>query len=110
MREEYNALMDQNTWTLVPKHASANVVMGKWIFWNINNSDGSLACYKAWWIVRGFTQQHDIDYEETFSPVIKPATIRVVLSIATSQQCPTYQLDVKNAFLHGNLTEIIYAQ
>jgi hypothetical protein len=76
MREEYNALMKQNTWTLVP-------VSGKWIYHHMYNADGSLSRYKARWVVQGFTQQHGMDYGETFSPVIKPATIRLVLSTAS---------------------------
>jgi hypothetical protein len=70
----------------------------------------SLACYKARWVVHGFTQQQGVDYEETFSLVIKPATIRVVLSLATSRDWLIHQLDAKNAFLHGNLLEKVYAQ
>jgi hypothetical protein len=73
------------------------------------NTDGSLARYKARWVVRGFTQQQGVDYEKTFSPVIKLATIWVVLSLAISKDWPIHQLDVKNAFLHGNLSETVYA-
>jgi len=85
-------------------------VTGKWIFKHKFHSDGSLAHHKARWVVRGFSQQHDIDYDETFSPVVKPATIRVVLSIAASYSWPIHQLDVKNAFLHGHLEETVYCQ
>jgi hypothetical protein len=109
MQEEYNALMNQNILTLVPRPTGANVVTGKWIFCHKFNTDGSLARYKARWVVRGFTQQQGIDYEETFSPVIKPATIRVVLSLANSKDWPIHQLDVKNAFLHDNLSKTVYA-
>ncbi|WVZ82501.1 hypothetical protein U9M48_029756 [Paspalum notatum var. saurae] len=108
MQEEFNALMKNNTWCLVPKPAGANVISGKWIFRHKLNPDGSLARYKARWVVRGFKQEHGVDYEETFSPVIKPATIRTVLSVATSAAWPIHQLDVKNAFLHGNLSETVY--
>ena len=83
---------------------------GKWIFKHKFYSDGSLARHKARWVVRGFSQQHDIDYDETFSPVVKPATIRVVLSIAASYSWLIHQLDVKNAFLHGHLEETVYYQ
>ncbi|KAK1648574.1 hypothetical protein QYE76_066379 [Lolium multiflorum] len=108
MTDEFNALMQNRTWTLVPCPAGANIVSGKWLFKHKFGSDGGLARYKARWVVRGFSQQTGIDFDETFSPVVKPATIRVVLSIATSRAWPVHQLDVKNAFLHGNLDEEVY--
>jgi hypothetical protein len=107
---EYKALVDNNTWCLVSRPPGANVIIGKWIFRHKFHSDGTLARHKARWVVRGFTQRHGIDYDETFSPVVKPATIRVVLSIAASRQWPIHQLDVKNAFLHGHLHETVYCQ
>ena len=110
MADEYKALIDNGTWRLVPRPPGANIVTGKWIFKHKFYSDGSLARHKARWVVRGFSQQHDIDYDETFSPVVKPATIRVVLSIAASYSWLIHQLDVKNAFLHGHLEETVYCQ
>jgi hypothetical protein len=110
MQEEFNALTTQTTWLLVPRLAGVNVVTGKWIFRHKYNSDGSLKRYKARWVVCGFTQQYGVDYEEMFSPVIKPSSIRVVLSIATLKDWSIHQLDVKNVFLHGNLSEHVYAQ
>nr|AAT38052.1 unknown protein [Oryza sativa Japonica Group]BAG97874.1 unnamed protein product [Oryza sativa Japonica Group] len=110
MAEEFKALIDNGTWRLVPRPPGANVVTGKWIFKHKFHSDGSLARHKARWVVRGYSQQHDIDYNETFSPVVKPSTIRVVLSITTSRSWPINQLDVKNAFLHGTLDETVYCQ
>ncbi|KAK1696945.1 hypothetical protein QYE76_013642 [Lolium multiflorum] len=75
MRFEHNALLQNNTWTLVPKPTGANIVSGKWVYCHKYHSDGSLARYKARWVVHGFSQEHDIDYDENFSPVIKPSTI-----------------------------------
>ena len=108
MADEYNALMENGTWTLVPRPPGANLVSGKWVYKHKFHSDGSLASYKARWVIRGFSQQPGINYDETFSPVVKPATIRVVLSIAASRSWPIRQLDVKNAFLHGTLDEEVF--
>ncbi|KAK1677814.1 hypothetical protein QYE76_038662 [Lolium multiflorum] len=101
-------IMDSGATSHVTGNQGVNVVTGKWIFRHKMNSDGTLARYKARWVLRGFTQQAGVDYGETFSPVVKPATIRVVLSIATAHQWPIHQLDVKNAFLHGELAETVY--
>ena len=102
MTDEYKALVDNGTWRLVPRLPHTNVIFGKWVFKHKYRADGSLARHKARWVVRGFSQRHDIDYDEMFSPVVKPPTIRVVLSIATSRSWPIHQLDVKNAFPHGH--------
>jgi hypothetical protein len=74
------------------------------------NSDGCLARYKARWVCRGYSQQYGIDYDETFSHVVKSSTSRTVLSIVVSSSWPIHQLDVKNAFLHGSLDETVYHQ
>ncbi|WVZ54515.1 hypothetical protein U9M48_005301 [Paspalum notatum var. saurae] len=108
MEDEFQALVANNTWTLVPRPPQANVVTGKWIFKHKLHSDGSLDRYKACWVLRGFTQRPGVDYDETFSPVVKPATIRTVLSLAISYDWHVHQLDVNNAFLHGTLTETVY--
>ncbi|KAK1692602.1 hypothetical protein QYE76_009299 [Lolium multiflorum] len=98
MSDEYQALVNNATWSLVPRPPRANVVTGKWIFRQKFHSDGTLARNKARWVVRGYSRRPGIDYEETFSPVVKPATIRLVLHIAVSSSWPIRQLDVKNAF------------
>jgi histone deacetylase 1/2 len=85
-------------------------VTGKWIFKHKFQSDGSLERYKARWVLCGFTQRPGVDFDETFSPVVKPTAVRTVLSLALSCRWPIHQLDVKNAFLHGNLSEIVYCQ
>ena len=84
MEEEYSALLQNKTWDLVPRPPKANVVTGKWIFKHKFKADGSLERYKARWVLRGFTQHPEIDFDETFSPVVKPATVRTVLSLALS--------------------------
>jgi hypothetical protein len=78
------------------------------IFKHKFNSDGTLEWYKGRWVLRGFTQWPGIDYNETFNPVVKPATVRTVLSLTVSRSWPLHQLDVKNTFLHGTLSETVY--
>jgi hypothetical protein len=108
MKEEYDALITNNTWDLVPHPAGSNVITDKWIFKHKFNSDGTLEWYKTHWVLRGFTQRPVVDYDETFSLVVKLATICTVLSLAVSRSWSVHQLDVKNMFLHGTLSEIVY--
>jgi hypothetical protein len=84
MRSEYSSLVDNVTWQLVPKPPGANVVSGKWVYRHKFHSDGSLARYEARWVVRGICQEYGIDYEETFSLVVKLSTIRIIISLAIS--------------------------
>jgi len=108
MQDEFSALLSNHTLDLVPRPSRSNVVTGKWVFKHKFKADGSLERYKAHWVLRGFTQRPGIDYDETFSPVVKLATVRTVLSLAISRKWPVHQLDVKNAFLHGHLSETVY--
>ncbi|KAL4557518.1 hypothetical protein LXL04_035699 [Taraxacum kok-saghyz] len=108
MTDEYNALITNRTWVLVPRPPNANIVNCIWLFKKKHNADGSLARYKAHLVANGRRQRPGVDCDETFSPVVKPATIRTVLSLAISHHWPVHQLDVKNAFLHGHLQETVY--
>jgi hypothetical protein len=80
MEEEFAILIASNTWDLVPRPIGSNVITSKWIFKHKFNSDSSLERYKARWVLHSFTQRPDVDYDETFSLVVKPATVRTVLS------------------------------
>jgi hypothetical protein len=84
MEEEFAILIANNTWDLVPRPVGSNIVTGKWIFKHKFNSDDSLEQYKARWVLRGFTQQPSVDYDGTFSPMIKPAMVCTVLSLIVS--------------------------
>jgi hypothetical protein len=110
MLDEFDALLANDTWTLVPRPVGVNIVTGKWIYHHKFRDDGSLDRYKARWVLRGFTQRPGINFDETFSPVVKPATVHVVLTLALSKDWPIHQMDVKNAFLHGTLSETVYCQ
>ncbi|GAU30137.1 hypothetical protein TSUD_360300 [Trifolium subterraneum] len=108
MDDEYNALIENKTWDLVPRPPDVNVIRSMWIFRHKEKSDDFFERHKARLVGDGASQQVGIDCGETFSPVVKPATIRTVLSIALSNSWHIHQLDVKNAFLHGELKETVY--
>jgi hypothetical protein len=100
MEEEFAALIANNIWDLVPRPVSSNIITGKWIFKHKFNSDDSLDRYKSRWILRDFTQWPGVDYNETFSLVVKPAIVHIVLSLVVSCSWLVHQLDVKIVFLH----------
>ncbi|CAL1375176.1 unnamed protein product [Linum trigynum] len=108
MRAEVQALLSNHTWTLVPRPLSHNIVACRWIFRIKWNPDGSINRFKARLVAKGFTQRPGIDFHDTFSPVLKPVTIRTVFTIALAHQWPILQFDVNNAFLQGSLNETVY--
>nr|GEX25358.1 ribonuclease H-like domain-containing protein [Tanacetum cinerariifolium] len=108
MRDEYHALIKNKTWTFVPRPSDTNIVRCMWLFCHKYLADGTLSRYTARLVVNGSTLLEGIDVDETFSLVVKPGTIRTVLSLAASRHWPIHQLDVKNAFLHGDLSETVY--
>ncbi|KAH9647737.1 retrovirus-related pol polyprotein from transposon RE1 [Citrus sinensis] len=108
MQEEYLALKANHTWDLVLPATPVKIVGNKWVFRIKYNSDGSVSRYKARLVANGFHQTHGVDYTETFSPVVKSSTIRVILSLAILNHWVIRQVDVNNAFLNGILIEDVY--
>lgn len=108
MKEEYNALMANSIWSLEEPPSNKKVVGCKWIYKIKRNSDGTVARYKARLVTQCFHQQADLDYTETFSPVVKPTTIRVLFTLALMHSWSLRQVDINNAFLHGILNEEVF--
>ncbi|GJX89236.1 ribonuclease H-like domain-containing protein [Tanacetum coccineum] len=106
--DEYNALVKNGIWLLVPRPTGVNMVRFMWLFEHKFHADETLSRYKARLVANDSSHQLGVDFDETFSPVIKPATIRMVLSLDVSRKWPIYQLDVKNAFLNSDLSETVY--
>nr|CAN61640.1 hypothetical protein VITISV_021909 [Vitis vinifera] len=110
MDDEIHALKKNDTWVLVPRPQHHNVVGCRWIFKTKLHSDGSIERHKARLVAQGFSQVHGLDFGDTFSPVVRPATVRIILSLAVTSGWRLHQLDVKNAFLHGFLNEEVYME
>ena len=84
MSEEFDALVRNSTWTLVPPHPTQNIVGCKWIFYIKQNLDGLIMLYKAHLVAKGFHQRPVIDFSNTFSLMVKPTTIRILLHLAVT--------------------------
>ena len=94
MNLKFNALLTNQTWTLVPSRVARNVIGCKWVFGIKCHADGSIERYKARLVTKGLYQQPGVDFGETFSPIVKPTMVRIVLSIAMSLGWIMQQIDV----------------
>ncbi|KAJ0606762.1 putative RNA-directed DNA polymerase [Helianthus annuus] len=110
MNTEVKALIKNGTWEKCVLPAGKKPVGCRWVFTIKYKADGTIERYKARLVAKGYTQTYGIDYSETFSPVAKINTIRVLFSVAANKDWPLHQFDVKNAFLHGNLEEEVYME
>ncbi|KAJ0493280.1 putative RNA-directed DNA polymerase [Helianthus annuus] len=108
MNEELSALHSNNTWSVVDLPKGRKPIGCKWIFRVKYKSNGEVERYKARLVAKGFNQREGIDFDETFSPVVKMVTVTCIVSLSVQNDWPLYQLDVNNAFLYGNLKEEVY--
>jgi hypothetical protein len=108
MAEEIAALKQTDTWDLMPCPPCVRLITYEWVYKVKTRSDGSLKCYKAHLVACGFQQEQGRDYDETFAPIAHMTTIRTILSVTSIQEWSISKLDVKNAFLNGELCEDVY--
>lgn len=108
MQEEMDSLMKNNTWTLSELPVGRSAITCKWVFKIKQFEDNQPSRYKARLVARGFSQKYGFDYMETYSPVARLDTLRVVLALANREGMTVHHMDVKTAFLNGELSEEIY--
>ncbi|KAJ9561453.1 hypothetical protein OSB04_006613 [Centaurea solstitialis] len=108
MQEELNQFERLGVWILVPRPKNKTIINLKWIFKNKKDEDGIVTRNKARLVAKGFKQQAGIDYDETFAPVARIEAIRIFLAYAAHKNFTVYQMDVKTAFLNGELKEEVY--
>ena len=110
MEEEMESMRSNQVWELVDLPKGRKAIGNKWVLKIKRKADGTIDKYKARLVAKGYTQQEGIDYEETFSPVVRFTSIRLILAIVASMDLELHQMDVKTTFLNGDLEEEIYMQ
>ncbi|KAJ0532625.1 putative RNA-directed DNA polymerase [Helianthus annuus] len=108
MAEELTALHQTRTWDFVPLPSGKRTIGCRWVYKIKTKSDGSVERYKARLVAKGYSQKYGMDYEETFAPVAKMTTVRTLIAVASVRKWKICQMDVKNAFLNGDLHEEVY--
>ena len=108
MKSEIQSMYDNQVWTLIDPPEGTKTIGCKWVFKKKTDMDGKVHTYKARLVAKGFKQTHGIDYDETFSPVAMLKSIRILIAIAAYHDYEIWKMDVKTAFLNGNLLEDVY--
>ena len=108
MKDEMKSMQDNDVWDIVKLPESVKPIGCKWIFKTKRDSKGNVERYKARLVAKGFTQKEDIDYKKTFSPVSSKDSFRTIMTLVAHYDLELHQMDVKIAFLNGNIEETIY--
>jgi hypothetical protein len=110
MVEEYQSIMKNDVCEVVPRSEGKSMVTSKWLFKFKHAADGSIEKYKARFVAHGFSQNEGIDYDETFTPVSRYTSIRTIISLTSVLGWKLHQMDVKTAFLNGQVEEEVYIE
>src|ERR1044072_3169604 len=108
MKEEYKSMQDNKVWELVSLPEGVKPIGCKWIFKTKRDSNGNVERYKAHLVAKGYTKKEGIDFKETFSPVSSKDSFRTIMALVAHYDLELHQMDVKTAFLNGNIDETIY--
>ena len=109
MTEEYQSIIKNDVWEIVPRPKSKDVVSSKWLF-KIKHADGIIEKYKERFVAHGFSQKEGIDYEETFAPVARYTLIRTIIALASKMKLKLHHMDMKTSFLNGVIEEEVYIE
>jgi hypothetical protein len=110
MQEEYDSIMCNDVWELVPRLEGKSVVTSRWLYKIKYVADGNIEKHKARFVARGFSQIEGIDYDETFAPVARYTSIKIIKAIAAEMDWKIHQMDVKTTFLNGFIEEEVYIE
>ena len=110
IQEELNAHNKNNTWIYVDRNNNMNIIGCKWVFKIKRDMNGNIQKYKARLVAKGYNQEYGIDYDETFAPVLKYKSLRLLLALSTIYNTELEQLDIKTAFLNATINEDIYIE
>ena len=110
MQEEFDSLKANDTWELVPRPADRDVIDTRWVFRIKRNLDQSVEKYKDRFVVRSFTQIPGVDYDEIYSPVVSYTANRILIALAAKYNLKIHQMDVKSAFLNGEVDTELYIE
>ncbi len=110
MKDEIQSLKDNNTWDIVNVSSDQHVLKGHWVYKVKRDAHGQVSRYKACWVVKGYKQQFDIDYDQTFVSVIKPQMYKTLFVLAAHYDLEVNQMNVTTAFLYGSIYQVIYIE
>ena len=110
MVEEYDSIVRNSVWDVVPRPENKSVVSSRWLYKLKKATDSSVEKHKARFVARGFSQVKGIDYDDNFAPVARYSSIRSMLALSTQMGWKIHQMDVKTAFLNGHIEEEVYIE
>ena len=110
IQDEMDSILSNHTWKLVDLPTASKPIGCKWVFRKKYHTDGTLHSYKARLVAKGFRQKEGIDYFDTYAPVARITSIRIIFAIASIYNLHVHQMDVKTAFLNGDLNEEVYME